>query len=92
MTFPKWYEKNSVKKLFSEEPREVGWEPCAGHYDFALGVWVDSLVEKHLGKPPKAPKGKKIELEALRAEYRRQKGKKPFMGWDAETLMEKLEG
>lgn len=83
MTFPKWYEKGGVKRLFAEEPKEVGWEPCAGHYDFARGQWIDD-------EPKKAKKPAKSELEALRAEYQRQKGKKPFMGWSVDKLLEKL--
>ena len=91
MSFPKWFEKDGVKKLFSEEPREIGWEPCSGHYDFMRGIWVEdepkkaeksSLIQDHLGDD---------SLKALRAEYQRLAGKKPFMGWDAEKLYEKIE-
>lgn len=31
------------------------------------------------------------ELSALRAEYQEVVGKRPFHGWDAETLREKIE-
>ena len=37
---------------------------------------------------PKAPKNE--DLAALRAEYEAKVGKRPFMGWDADTLREKI--
>lgn len=32
------------------------------------------------------------DIAALRAEYKAKIGKRPFMGWDADTLREKLNG
>lgn len=84
MTFPKWFEKDGVKRLFAEEPREIGWEACNGHYDAMRGVWVD---DEPAGKVAKQPDN---DLKALRAEYARIAGKKPFMGWDEEKLFEKI--
>lgn len=81
MSFPKWYEKDGIKKLFSELPKEIGWEEISGHYDFALGVWVEDA--------PIAAEGKE-ELDGLRAEYKKVFKKKPFNGWDADKLREKI--
>lgn len=85
MTFPKWFKKDGVLKLFAEQPMVIGWEPANGHYDFALGVWVDDKPEK------KEKKAEPVsDLKALRAEYGRLSGKKPFMGWDEEKLYKKI--
>ncbi len=90
MSFPKWFEKNGVKKLFSEEPKEIGWEPCSGHYNFARGQWIeDAPAHKQTVKKLVAAEGKE-ELAGLRAEYKRRFDKRPFNGWDAATLREKL--
>lgn len=78
MTYPKWFEKDGAKKLFNEQPTEIGWEPCNGHYDFALGVWIDDDPQD--------------DINALRGQYSAKFGKKPFNGWDADTLKEKLSG
>lgn len=85
MTFPKWYERGGIKKLFSEAPKEIGWEECAGHYDFALGVWIGDAPAK---KEPKQPGDG--ELKALRVEYAAKAGKKPFGGWKEGVLREKI--
>ncbi len=45
------------------------------------------IVER-LGYATKAPKG---DLADLRAEYQDVFGKKPFMGWDADTLRAKID-
>lgn len=94
MTFPKWFEKNGERKLFSEQPTEVGWEPANGHYDFARGVWIDDEPAKPVKaeKPEKAPADdtSKDDIKALRAEYQKKTGKKPFTGWSADQLREKM--
>lgn len=84
MTYPKWFEKDGVKKLFNEKPTEIGWEPCAGHYDFARGVWVEDK------KAPVAAEGKE-ELKGLREHYKKVMGKKPFNGWSADELRAKMD-
>lgn len=83
MTFPKWYERDGIKKLFSEAPKEIGWEPCNGHYDFAIGQWVDD-------KPEKAKKAGNEDLRDLRVEYAARANKRPFNGWSEEVLREKI--
>lgn len=83
MMFPKWYEKDGVKKHFSEEPTEKGWEPCNGRYDFALGIWIDD-------EPAKKEQSGDDELKALRVEYAAKAGKKPFGGWKEDVLREKI--
>lgn len=88
MTYPKWFEKDGVKKLFSELPTETGWEPCNGHYDFARGVWVEGKKAK--AAEPIAAEGKK-ELAGLRALYKETTGKRPFNGWSADDIREKLD-
>lgn len=72
----KWYEREGVRKLFDEEPKERGWTQLAGTYNVQTGQWVE-------------PDDQDAE-KALRALYQERFGKKPFMGWDADTLREKL--
>lgn len=85
MTYPKWFEKDGVKKLFSELPTEIGWKVANGHYDFQRGQWIDDKP----ARAPRAAEGKE-ELVGLRAEYEKATGKKPFNGWSADVLREKI--
>jgi hypothetical protein len=55
MSFPKWFIKNDEKKLFHEQPTEVGWEYAGGHYDFALGIWIDDEPEEIQDVPDVPP-------------------------------------
>lgn len=41
-------------------------------------------IAKRLGKPPSD------DMAELRAEYEKVFGKRPYMGWDARTLREKI--
>lgn len=45
------------------------------------------LVEGEVKKPAPAPAD---ERDALRAAYQTKVGKRPFMGWDADTLRAKI--
>lgn len=56
------------------------------------GAPTDPLDHDGNGKKggSKAPDGDKDELAALRAEYAEKLGKKPFNGWDAAKLREKI--
>lgn len=45
------------------------------------------LVEGEVKKPASAPAD---ERDALRAAYQNKVGKRPFMGWDADTLRAKI--
>ena len=46
---------------------------------------ADASFEDHLGD-----EAAKADLAAARADYEAKLGKKPFMGWDAKTLREKI--
>lgn len=80
MEFPSWWRSpdGGVLKHFMSGPVPEGWEPAGGHYDYALGVWIDD-----------EPEGK-VDLKSLRAEYTARTGKKPFGGWSAKQLREKI--
>lgn len=43
-----------------------------------------------LREPPKEPRTASASITDLRDEYQIVVGKKPFMGWDAETLAAKI--
>lgn len=66
-----------------DHPAEAGPEPVTAKFA-ALDADGD-------GKPGGSPKLEQTdELVALRGEYKRLLGKKPFNGWDAVTLREKI--
>lgn len=55
--------------------------------DHQRNGWV---VGGELPGPESAVPGSGDDIAALRAEYEAKLGKKPFMGWDAETLNAKI--
>lgn len=48
--FPSWWKgPEGELKHITEGPIPEGWGPAGGHYDYALGVWIEDE------KPPKDP-------------------------------------
>lgn len=64
MTYPKWFKKDGIPKLFNAQPTEVGWEPAGGHYDFGRGVWVDDEPEEAAPEPESAPESEETVPDA----------------------------
>lgn len=56
----------------------------------AFDLWFDPLDHDGDGKPGGSAPAPSEDLSDLRAAYTEKFGKKPFAGWNAETLREKL--
>lgn len=87
-----WYkpEEDAPPVIFRTEAAvPKGWIRVPGHYDFMLGQWIDDDPLDHDGN---GKRGGSLpdDRTPLRAAYFEKFGKKPYMGWDAATLREKL--
>lgn len=92
--FPAWFKpEEDAPPVFYRTEASVpkGWIHVPGSYNFQTGQWIDADPLDH---DFDGEKGGSIsggaDLKALRAAYKDHFGKKPFAGWDAETLLKKL--
>lgn len=92
-TWPSWrYGPNGEAQIYqSADEVPAGWKD---HQFAKTAEESDSNAFDHDGDSKSGGStsgGSGDEMKALRAEYEKAIGKKPFSGWDAETLREKME-
>jgi len=80
---PSWWRRDGLVMRFKQQPPK-GWERLGpGHYDRYTEQWVDEPAED-------TDEETEGDIKAARAAYQAKFGKKPYHGWDAATLLEKL--
>lgn len=70
----------------------VRGDQSAHVHDSEILIWEGQGWERSKAPAMPAPVtgGEGDDVTALRAEYQERAGKKPYMGWSAETLREKI--
>lgn len=77
-------------RITIKHPGERGWAKIAASaFDPAIHERFDGLVKEDGAGTAGA--NTYVDLSDLRAEYQEKFGKRPFMGWDAETIQAKLD-
>lgn len=81
------YEKHPVSPERKAELRKQGYKIIDARFAPA-----DHQHEAEAERSEETSTGQADAMAELRAEYEAKVGKKPFMGWDAETLKAKIDG